>query len=134
MDEFKLLLICADRLFYNGPCVSVVVPAQDGAWGIMAHHAEMVAAVVPGELHFTTPDGAVKIVAVGSGYVQVNKRDVLVLTDIMEWPDEIDQNKVQREYEEAREALRQAKSQKEYKLTQGALARALGQMKVKNHH
>ncbi|MCD8146416.1 MAG: F0F1 ATP synthase subunit epsilon [Clostridiales bacterium] len=53
MEEFKLLLISAERLFYNGPCVSLIIPAFDGSWGIMAHHAEMVTALNPGELRYT---------------------------------------------------------------------------------
>lgn len=133
MEEFKLLLIAADRLFYNGPCVNLTIPAPDGAWGILAHHAEMVTAVVPGELRFTTPDGKTEIVAVGQGFAQINKRDVLVLADTVERPEEIDANRVRREYEEAQEALRQARSQKEYRLTQAALFKAMGALKVKNH-
>lgn len=93
MEEFKLLLIGADQLFYNGPCVNLVIPATDGAWGIMAHHAEMVTAVVPGELRFTTPDGNTQVVAVGQGFAQVNKQDVLVLADTIERPEEIDANR-----------------------------------------
>lgn len=134
MEEFNLVLIGAERLFYNGPCVSVVVPATDGEWGIMAHHVEMVAAIIPGELRFTTPDGKTEVVAVGQGFMQVNKRDVLVLADTVERPEEIDANRARKEYEEAQEAIRQAKSQKEYRLTQAALYQAMGRMKVKNRH
>lgn len=134
MDEFKLLLIGAERLFYNGPCVSVVLPAPDGAWGILAHHTEMVTAVVPGELQFTTPDGKTQIVAVGQGFAQINKRDVLVLADTIERPEEIDANRARRAYEDAQEALRQTQSRREHQLTEASLAKALGRLKVKNHN
>lgn len=133
MDEFKLLLIASDRLYYNGPCVSVTIPALDGDWGIMAHHAEMVTSVRAGELRFTTPDGTTEAVAVGPGFAQVNKRDVLVLAETIERPDEIDVNRARREYQEAQEALRQVKSHKEYRITLAAMFKAMGELKVKNH-
>lgn len=134
MEEFKLLLISAERLFYNGPCVSLVIPAFDGSWGIMAHHAEMVTALNPGELRYTTPDGATTVVASGPGFALVNNRDVVVLVDTIERPEEIDANRARREYEEAQEDLRQKQSQKEHRMTEMALAKALGRLQVKDHY
>ena len=39
--EFHLRVLAADRPFYEGPCVSLTVPAVDGSMGILAgqqHH------------------------------------------------------------------------------------------------
>lgn len=133
MKSFKLILIGAERLFYNGPCVSLTLPSPDGEWGILANHAPMVTAIVPGELRYTQEDGTKVVVAVGQGFAQVNQRDVLVLAETVERPEEIDANAARRAYEDAQEALRQKQGQREYRMTQAALARALGELKVKNH-
>lgn len=132
MKSFHLILLAAERMFYNGPCTSLVLPGSDGEWGILAGHSPMVIAVAPGELRFTREDGSVEIVAVGSGFAQITQRDALVLAETIERPEEIDTNRVRREYEDAQEALRQEMSQREYRLTKAALTRALGELKVKN--
>lgn len=134
MKTFQLILIAADRLFYNGPCTSLTLSGTDGAWGILADHAPMVIALVPGELRFVREDGQEECVAVGAGMAQVNKRDVLVLADTIERPEEIDANAARRAMEDAQEALRQRQSQREYRMNKAALARALGRLKVKNGH
>lgn len=132
MKSFHLILLAAERTFYNGPCTSLIMPGPDGQWGILAGHAPMVTAIFPGELRYTREDGTTEIVAVGPGFAQVNRRDVLVLAETMERPEEIDANRAQREFEDAQEALRQKMSQREYRLTKAALTRALGELKVKN--
>lgn len=134
MKSFHLILLAAERTFYNGPCTSLVLPGPDGEWGILAGHAPMVTAVFPGKLRYTREDGSKEIVAVGQGFAQVNQRDVLVLTETIERPEEIDANRVRREFEDAQEALRQKMSQREYRMTKAALTRALGELKVKNGH
>lgn len=133
MKSFQLILIGAERLFYNGPCTSLTLPSPDGEWGILANHAPMVTAIVPGELRYTQEDGTRVIVAVGQGFAQVNQRDVLVLAETVELPEEIDVNAARHAYEDAQEALRQKQGQREYRMAQAALARALGELKVKNH-
>ena len=48
MDTFQVHILAADRTLYEGPCVSLTIPASDGERGILAHHAGMMAAIVPG--------------------------------------------------------------------------------------
>ena len=47
MDTFQVHILAADRTLYEGPCVSLTIPASDGERGILAHHAGMMAAIVP---------------------------------------------------------------------------------------
>jgi F-type H+-transporting ATPase subunit epsilon len=130
MKSFKLILIGAERLYYNGPCTSLTIPGPDGEQGILADHTPMVTAVVPGELRFTHEDGTVETVVVSQGFAQVNRADVVVLSETVERPEEIDANRARQNYEDAQEALRQQLSQREYRLNQAALARAISELKV----
>ena len=44
-------ILAADRDFYEGPCgVRLVIPTLQGQYGILAHHRNLIAAVVPGTL------------------------------------------------------------------------------------
>ena len=131
MDTFQVHILAADRTLYEGPCVSLTIPASDGERGILAHHSSMMAAVVPGMLRFQPPGEEVQLAAVSPGMVKVENNEVLVLVDSAERPEEIDEARARREADQAREALLQKKSRQEYQLAQGSLTRALNRLRVK---
>lgn len=131
MDTFQVHILAADKTLYEGPCVSLTIPASDGERGILAHHASMMAAIVPGTLRYQPPNQEVQLAAVSPGMVKVEANEVLVLVDSAERPEEIDEARARREADEAREALLQKKSRQEYQLAQGSLARALNRLRVK---
>ena len=131
MEVFQAHILAADRSFYEGPCVSLTIPTSDGEQGILAHHSDMIAAVLPGTLRYQTPEGPVRLAAVSSGLVKIEKNEVLVLVDSVERPEEIDAARARREADEAREAMLQKKSRQEYQLAQASLARAMNRLRVK---
>ena len=131
MDTFQVHILAADKTFYEGPCVSLTIPTSDGEQGILAHHSDMIAAVLPGTLRYQAPDGPVQLAAVSSGMVKIEKNEVLVLVDSVERPEEIDAARARREADEAQEAMLQRKSRQEYQLAQASLARAMNRLRVK---
>ena len=131
MEAFRVHILAADKNFYEGPCVSFTIPTSDGEQGILAHHSDMIAAILPGTLRYQTPDGPVQLAAVSSGMVKVERGDVLVLVDSVERPEEIDAARARREADQAREAILQKKSRQEYQLAQASLARAMNRLRVK---
>ena len=131
MESFQVHVLAADRTFYEGPCVSLTIPTSDGEQGILAHHSDMIAAVLPGTLRYQAPDGPIQLAAVSSGMVKIEKNEVLVLVDSVERPEEIDAARARREADEAREAMLQKKSRQEYQLAQATLARAMNRLRVK---
>lgn len=131
MDEFQVHILAADRTFYEGPCVSLTIPASDGEMGILAHHSSMIAAIQPGTLRYQAPGQPVQTAAVSPGMIKVEKNDVLVLVDSAERPEEIDEVRARRKADEAREALLQKKSRQEHQMAQATLARALNRLRVK---
>ena len=133
MDTFQVHILAADRIFYEGPCVSLTIPTSDGERGILAHHENMMAAIQPGTLRWQPPEQGVQLAAVSPGMVKVERNDVLVLVDSAERPEEIDEARARREADEAREALLQKKSRQEHQLAQSTLARALNRLRVRSH-
>ena len=131
MDTFQVHILAADKTFYEGPCVSLTIPTSDGEQGILAHHSDMIAAVLPGTLRYQAPDGPIQLAAVSSGMVKIEKNEVLVLVDSVERPEEIDAARARREADEAQEAMLQRKSRQEYQLAQASLARAMNRLRVK---
>ena len=134
MNTFKVSILAADRAFYEGPCESLVVPTLKGQYGILAHHRNVIAAVVPGTLKYKIPDKPAQIAAVSAGLVKIENNEVLVLVDSAERPEDIDANRSKRAADEAKEELLQKKSIQEYRSTQAKLARAISRLRVKTSY
>ncbi|MBR0303884.1 MAG: ATP synthase F1 subunit epsilon [Clostridia bacterium] len=133
MKTFHLEILSPDREFYSGECVSMTIPLDDGSYGVMADHVPLVAAVIPGEVTFTKPDGECVIVAVSQGMVDVGDNSVKLLCESALRPDEIDEERERREAESAAEDMKGKQSYKEYMLSQITLARAMNNLRVKRH-
>ena len=133
-QEFQLHILCPDKTFYEGPCVSLTAPTTDGVVGILAHHSATVLGLIPGVLRCRLPGGGTLVAAVSHGMARVEGEDVLVLTGSAERPEEIDAARARRAAERARAELLQAKSWQEYLQTQANLSRALTRMNVAEKH
>ena len=134
MNSFSLHILAAERNFYEGDCESLVVPITDGSYGIMANHKNMVAAIVPGIMEYSIPEGERVVVCVSQGILIVADNDVKVLVDTVETPEEIDENRAKAAAEQAKEAMLQKKSIQEYKSAQMRIAREMNRLKLKNRN
>lgn len=130
MKTFMLSVLAADSCIYVGECSSVILPAADGQYGVLADHSNTISAVVPGLLEYTLPNGEVQSVAVSNGMVKIENNEVMILVDSAERPEEIDIRRAERAAAEAREQLLQKKSIMEYRTAEAYLARALNRIKV----
>lgn len=57
MSKFYVKIISSDRIFYEGFCHCLIVPAVDGEQAIMAHHEETIIAVQNGEMRMQKEEG-----------------------------------------------------------------------------
>lgn len=130
MNTFELHILAAERSFYEGPCESLVIPTTEGMYGIQAHHLNMIAGVVPGELTYRLPGGQDQHASCSRGMVKVEDNVVTVLVDTAERPDEIDVKRAERAAAEAKEEILKRKSRQEYLKAQMELARATSRLKV----
>lgn len=132
MNTFTLTVLAAEKPFFNGECVSLVIPTVNGQYGIQANHSNMIGAVVPGTMKITTPDGEEMLAAVSEGLAKIENNQVLLLVDTAERPEEIDVNHAKRSAAEAKEAMLQKKSIQDYHAAQAKMARAISRLRVKN--
>ena len=139
MNRFSLRFLASDKIFYEGPCESLMVPLTDGLYGVQAGHTDMMGAILPGEAILRIPAGekfageTLVQVIVGRGLIKVEDGKVLVLVDTAELPSEIDENRARRAAEKAAEELLQKQGVKEYMIAQNELSRAMARLKYKNH-
>ena len=132
MSVFFVSILAADCAFYEGPCEYMSVPCTEGQLGIMAHHSNFIAAVVPGKLSFRVPGEDARIAFVSEGLVKAENNEVLVLVDSAQRPEDIDENRARKSVDEAKEALLQKRGIQENRLAQAQLARAVSRLRVKN--
>lgn len=138
MKEFQLSILAAGKLFYQGSCVSLVVPTITGKQGIMANFCNTIGAIVAGTLEFEYIDGGGnhvrEVAAVSQGIAKVENNTVLVLVDSIERPEEIDANRAMRSMQEAKEAMLTKMSIRSYYDAQTKMARALNRLKIKRNY
>ena len=129
-ETFGLEIYASNKLAYAGRAQKLIIPAVDGEQGFLAHHANVVAAIIPGEMRFEDSEGNWLTVAVSSGFVEMinNRAKLFCLT--VERPEEIDIRRAEEARDRAEEQLRQKQSIVEYHRSQAALARAMTRLRV----
>ena len=102
--NFKIKIICPDRVFYEGEAEMVEFTASEGDIGIYKNHIPLTTAIKPGILTITDDAGGKKA-AVHAGFAEVLGDSVTILAEIAEWPDEIDVERATRAKERAEARL-----------------------------
>ena len=134
MTPFHLQILSPERPFYEGPCVSLVVPISDGMLGIQAHHTPLTAALTDGEVIYTLPDGTKHSCAVTRGMLDISRDNARILSESAVSPEEIDEETERLAMQEAMLELSEKQGKKDYMLSQLAFARAFNNLKVKQHN
>lgn len=130
MNTFSLKVIATDKVFYDGKCTALIIPALDGEREILAHHENMVIATKEGEVRCRTDENSDwKKAVVGVGFVHIANNRVTMLVDTAERPEDIDAVRAKQAYERVVEQLRQKQSIQEYHMSRASLARAMARLK-----
>lgn len=129
-NTFKLKIMAADKIFYDGDCTSLVVNVSNGEVGILANHTAEVLAVVPGVLKFSVDGENWTEVVNGSGFVEVADNQAKLLVDTAERPEDIDAIRAREALERAEEHMKLQQIQREYLHSKASLARAMARLKA----
>ena len=141
MATFKLQFMASEHMVYEGDAESVSLMTTEGSIGILAHHSNLIMAVVPGIIEYV-PVGEEaekaglkgrQTVVVSDGLLKVENNEVMILVDTAELPEDIDEARARRAEEQAREALRRANSNRDVALASAELSRAMSRIKASKH-
>lgn len=77
---FKVLISTPDKIFYNGLADSLVCPEPEGYFGVLARHAQMVAAVGTGVIKVNLA-AETKLIVVDGGVAEVTPESMVILAD-----------------------------------------------------
>lgn len=83
MDEktFHLKVIMPDRVFFDGPVLSIIAPGGSGSMGVLVNHAPLITTLVPGRLVITPAQGEKQSYQIGPGFLDILKNQVTLLTE-----------------------------------------------------
>ena len=80
-DAFHFDLVSPERMVFSGDVEQVDVPGVEGDFGVLAHHAPLIAMIKPGILTVRGAGETQRIVVVG-GFAEVNEQGLTVLADM----------------------------------------------------
>lgn len=128
-DSFLLRVITPDRVFYENQVQMVEFDTTEGEIGVLPGHIPMTVIVKPGILTITEPSGD-KEAALHAGFAEILPDRVTILAEIIEWPDEIDEERATAALERAKERLREKASTTDLARAELALQRAVARIEV----
>jgi F-type H+-transporting ATPase subunit epsilon len=91
-NKIRLRIVTPRKIMFDKPVDMVILRGQEGDLGILAGHAPLTTGLSIGILRITD-DSSELALAVHGGFVEINSEMVTVLTDIAEWPKEIDEKR-----------------------------------------
>ncbi|RDU24823.1 ATP synthase F1 subunit epsilon [Anaerosacchariphilus polymeriproducens] len=130
MISFSLKVIASDKVFFDGKCDILIVPAIDGEMTVMANHENMVIALDTGEIRIMKEDETWIHAVIGIGFAEIEDNITTIIVDTAEYPEEIDVKRALAAKERAEEQLRQKMSTQQYKHSKASLARAMSRLRI----
>ena len=128
-NSFLLRIITPERLFYENQVDMVEFNTTEGEIGVLPGHVPLTVIVNPGIIDITEPDGD-KVAALHAGFAEILPDRVTILAEIIEWPEEIDEERARAARERAEERLRSKTAETDIARAETALLRAVARIQV----
>ena len=133
MMPFKLKIVTADGLFFDGEAEQLIVRTTTGDIGIMARHMNYVAPLGMGRAVVIT-GGERRTAACIGGLVSVMNGEVTLVPTTFEWAEDIDVERAERSYQKASKVMEENASEADVKLAKAKLSRAMVRKGVAKYH
>lgn len=128
-NTFTLKVITPERIFFEDEVEMVEFNTTEGEIGIYKNHVPTTVIIKPGILTITQAEEQ-KIAALHAGFVEILQDKVTILAEVVEWPDEIDENRAQEAKERAQKRLDEKDEVLDIDRAQVALQRAITRISV----
>ncbi len=122
MATFHFELVSPDKVLFNGPAQSVLVPGSEGDFLALSDHAPVMTSVRPGVVGIDDPQGKHHRVFVRGGFADVSKSGLILLAETAIPFEELSADQLGQEIKNAEEDLADA-TEDEKRLAQERLDR-----------
>ena len=129
MNEFDLQIVTPDGLLFDGKAQKIILRTSEGDVGILANHANYVAALSIGVARVFTADGEKKGACAG-GMVSVTDGVARVVASTFEWGENIDVERAEKAREKAETRISSASDYYEHNLAEIKLKKSLARLKA----
>ena len=126
---FTLKIVTPDRVFYQGEVSMVEFNTTEGEIAVLKGHVPTTVIISPGILTITEAEET-KEAALHAGFAEILQNEVVILAEIIEWPEEIDEERAKRARERAEERLRTKTPETDILRAETALQRAMARIHV----
>lgn len=129
--NFVLEIITPDRIFFKGQATMVEFNTTEGEIGVYKNHIPTTVIIKPGVLTITSEDK--KIAALHSGFATILQDKVTILAEIIEWSNEIDEDRAIASRERAENRIREGHEETDLARAETSLLRAMARIKSKKY-
>ncbi len=81
MDTLKLEIVTPKGPIFNGDVKSITLPGSEGEFGVLPGHAALLTLLKTGVIDIEKSNGKHDMVAISSGYAEVDESSVNILAD-----------------------------------------------------
>ena len=128
--NFDLEIITPDRVFYQGEASMIEFNTTEGEIGVYKDHIPLTVIIKPGVLTITSEEDK-KHAALHSGFATIMQDKVTILAEVIEWGDEIDEERAEAARQRAEERLRANQASVDMARAEAALLRAVARISTK---
>jgi len=128
-QNIHLRVITPDRMFFEGDVDMVEFNTTEGEIGVLPGHIPLTVILKPGILAITEGEEQ-KEAALHAGFAEILPDRITILAEIVEWPEEIDEQRAEEAMQRAQERLAGHKPETDMVRAQAALMRAMARIEV----
>ena len=110
-NEFKLTVLTPEKSVLDESVTYLQAPGLEGYFGVLANHAPLIAALMPGKFTVRKAGGTEEIYALSGGFLEVSDNTAVVLADALEPRFEIDRARAEAAEKRARDRLNGSSSE-----------------------
>ena len=132
-ESYQLTIVTPERTVYSQAITSLIAPGLDGYFGVLAHHAPMLAQLGVGRLAVELADGSQDVMAVAGGFLEVGPGGATLLADAAEIQKDIDVTRAEAAEKRARERITLHDAGLDMSRAEQALARAHNRVEIARH-
>ena len=127
--RFDLRIITPDRVFLEDTADMVEFNTTEGEIGVLPGHIPLTVIVKPGILTIYKGEEH-KVAALHAGFAEILPDSIIILAEIIEWPEEIDTHRAEEAKARAEERLHSKTPETDVMRAETALKRAVARIKA----
>ncbi|MCL2855658.1 MAG: F0F1 ATP synthase subunit epsilon [Defluviitaleaceae bacterium] len=127
--KFRLKIVTPGKMAVDKDVTMVIMQTIDGQIGVLAGHEPVVTVLDHGVLRYYE-DEKIETMAVFGGYAEINQREVVVLAETAELPEDIDIERARQAKERANRHIEEKRAETDVMRAKVALRKSLVRLEL----